>query len=83
MPMKRSCGGDSYLPNLLSTVERNKQIFFKKSKDRVTLLACANATGTCKIPLTFIHTSARPRCLKNMNMDMLPVHYSEKSLNEY
>ena len=48
---------------------------FKKSKDRVTLLACANATGTCKIPLTFIHTSARPRCLKNMNMDMLPVHY--------
>ncbi len=30
---------------------------FKKSKDRVTLLACANATGNFKLPLTFIHKS--------------------------
>ena len=30
----------------------------KKCKDRVTLLGCANAAGTCKIPLAFIHTSA-------------------------
>ena len=31
---------------------------FKKLKEGVTLLGCANAAGTCKIPLTFIHTSA-------------------------
>ena len=26
----------------------------KQSKDRVTLLGCANAAGTCKLPLVFI-----------------------------
>ncbi|KAI6661871.1 Jerky protein homolog-like [Oopsacas minuta] len=48
---------------------------FKQSKDRVTLLACANASGSCKIPLAFIHKSARPRCFKNTNMECLPVSY--------
>ena len=28
---------------------------FKQSKDRVTLLACANASGTCKLLLAFVH----------------------------
>jgi hypothetical protein len=33
---------------------------FKQAKDRVTLLACSNASGTCKLPLAFIHKSAKP-----------------------
>ena len=37
----------------------------KQSKDRVILLGCDSASGTCKLPLTFIHTSARPRCFKH------------------
>ena len=44
---------------------------FKKSKNRVTLLGCANASGTCKLPLAFIHKSAKPRCFKHMNMASL------------
>ena len=48
---------------------------FKKSKDRVTLLAGANATGTCRLPLVFIHSSKKPRCFKNVDMTSLPVHY--------
>ena len=48
---------------------------FKQSKDRVTLLGCCNASGTCKLPLAFIHKSARPRCFKNMEMSALPVCY--------
>ena len=48
---------------------------FKKAKDRVTLLACANVTGTCKLPLMFIHKSKNPRCFKHMDMNNLPVHY--------
>ena len=48
---------------------------FKKSKDRVTLLGCANASGTCKLPLAFIHKSAHPCCFKHMDMNTLPVHY--------
>ena len=48
---------------------------FKQVKDRVTLLGCCNASGTCKLPLAFIHKSARPRCFKNMEMSALPVCY--------
>ena len=48
---------------------------FKKPKDRVTLLGCCNASGSCKIPLAFIHKSARPHCFKNVDMNSLPVCY--------
>ena len=48
---------------------------FKKPKDRVTLMGCANADGTCKLPLAFIHKSARPCCLNNTSMNALPVCY--------
>ncbi len=48
---------------------------FKKAKERVTIMGCANATGLCKLPLTFIHTSAKPRCFKKTDMSKLPVHY--------
>ena len=49
---------------------------FKKSKDRVTLLGCANASGTCKLPLVFINKSAKPCCFKHMDINSLPVHYA-------
>ncbi|XP_071943866.1 jerky protein homolog-like [Antedon mediterranea] len=53
---------------------------FKTAKDRVTVMGCANASGTCKIPLTFVHKPAKPRCFKNINMDRLPVdYYSQKN----
>ena len=48
---------------------------FKKAKDRITLLACANATGSHRLPLVFINKSAKPRCFKHMDMNNLPVHY--------
>ena len=48
---------------------------FKKAKDRVTLLACTNASGSHRLPLVFINKSAKPRCFKNMDMSTLPVHY--------
>ena len=48
---------------------------FKKPKDWVTLMGCANTAGTCKLPLAFIHKSARPRCFKNTSMNALPVCY--------
>ena len=47
----------------------------KKSKDRVTLNACANASGMIKIPLQLIGKAKRPRCFKGINMDLLPVKY--------
>ena len=47
----------------------------KKVKDRVSLLACANATGYHKLPLLLIGKSQNPRCFKHVNMDNLPVTY--------
>ena len=48
---------------------------FKKAKDRVTVLACANASGTHRLPLAVINKIAKPRCFKHMDMNALPVHY--------
>ena len=47
----------------------------KKSKERVTINACANATGSIKLPLQVIGTAKRPRCFRGVQMDLLPVEY--------
>ena len=48
----------------------------KKSKDRVTVNLCSNASGTIKLPLHVIGKAKKPRCFKGVNMKLLPVHYS-------
>ncbi|XP_065650735.1 tigger transposable element-derived protein 6-like [Hydra vulgaris] len=35
----------------------------KKSKERVTLVVCSNATGSHKIPCSMIGKAARPACI--------------------
>ncbi|XP_046492917.1 jerky protein homolog-like [Neodiprion pinetum] len=50
----------------------------KEKKERVTIMACSNASGTLKLPLVLIGKSAKPRAIKNLKM--LPVYYkSQKS----
>lgn len=49
---------------------------FKQNKDRITVLCCANASGTCRIRLTVIGKSAKPRALKGVSN--LPVHYTHQ-----
>lgn len=52
----------------------------KKQKERVTLMACSNATGTHKLPLLFVGKAANPRCFKHVNRSALPVaYYSQKN----
>ncbi|GBM61898.1 Jerky -like [Araneus ventricosus] len=48
---------------------------YKKSKDRVSLPVCANASGTDKLPLLLIGKSKKPRSFKNINVNSLPVKY--------
>ena len=48
----------------------------KKSKDRVTINACSNATGSIKLPLHLIGKAKKPRCFKGLKMDLFPVKYS-------
>ena len=47
----------------------------KKAKERVTISACSNATGSIKLPLLLIGKSKNPRCFKSINMAALPVVY--------
>ncbi|GBM46116.1 Jerky -like [Araneus ventricosus] len=44
-------------------------------KDRVTILGCANASGSHRVKLTLVGKSKKPRCFKNINKTALPVHY--------
>lgn len=52
---------------------------FKKSKDRVTVLACSNATGNHKLRLTLIGKSKKPRAFKKLKKDeSLPLYYTHQ-----
>ena len=64
------------MPNktLVSSQEKEDK-GFKKPKDRVTLMACANATGCIKFPLVFVHKSRNPRCFEHIDKNDLPVEY--------
>jgi hypothetical protein len=46
---------------------------YKVSKDRITAMVCANASGDHALPLLVIGTAIKPRCFKNVNQ--LPVKY--------
>jgi len=50
----------------------------KKSKDHVTVGACANVTGIIKLPLLFIGKAARPCCFSRVHMRNLPVVYKSQ-----
>ncbi|ELT97966.1 hypothetical protein CAPTEDRAFT_146732, partial [Capitella teleta] len=45
----------------------------KESKNHLTVLVCANMTGTSKLPLLVIGNSAKPRCFKHVKS--LPCEY--------
>jgi len=46
----------------------------KRSKERLTVMVCANMSGTEKIPILIIGKSANPRCFKNVKT--LPTQYT-------
>lgn len=49
---------------------------YKMKKDRVTIMVCANASGSFKLPLAVIGKSKHPRAYpKNFDFDTLPVRY--------
>lgn len=52
---------------------------YKKSKERITILACSNATGEHKVKLAIIGKAKKPRCFKHVKSTSdgfdLPVWY--------
>lgn len=59
----------------LASEEEKSAPGFKMDKQRLTVLACSNASGTNKLPLMVIGKSAKPRAFKNINIKSLPVYY--------
>ena len=51
---------------------------YKRSKGRVTVLACANKSGNHKLKLLLIGKSKKPRAFQNVNVDNLPVKYTNQ-----
>ncbi|KAG7155896.1 Tigger transposable element-derived protein 1-like 54 [Homarus americanus] len=47
----------------------------KLQKKRITVLFTTNASGTCKLKLSVIHTARKPHAYKNMDMTKLNVHW--------
>ena len=47
----------------------------KSPKDRITLMYCVNATGQHKLKPLLIGKYQKPRCFKNTNIELFPVHY--------
>ena len=50
----------------------------QKQKERVTINACANASGTIKLPLLMIGKSKKPRCFRGVDQTNLPVVYKNQ-----
>lgn len=51
---------------------------YKKNKERVSILACSNASGTHKLPLMCIGKSVKPRAIKHIKPEALPVYYAHQ-----
>ena len=59
----------------LAGPDEKKADGLKIDKDRVTLMACSNSSGTHKLDLVFIYKYQNPRALKHMDKRKLPVNY--------
>jgi len=68
----------SYVPSEDRRTARGSKAM--KSKDRVTLTLCCNATGTHKVPVTMIGKAAQPMCFQGEgNASPLP-YFSQNSV---
>lgn len=63
------------LPGRTLTTIHNDPSGTKKVKERVTINACSNASGSIKLPLLFIGKAKNPRCFHGIDKSTLPVVY--------
>ena len=63
----------------LASRKESKAPGYKVRKERVTILACANATGEHKLRLTIVGKAKNPRALKNVSRSVLPVRYTNQT----
>ena len=70
------------LPGHTLASVHNRSDGTKKAKDRMTINACANASGTIKLPLFLIGKAKNSRCFRNLNKTALPVVYRNQANTE-
>ncbi|KAG7172961.1 Tigger transposable element-derived protein 1-like 27 [Homarus americanus] len=64
------------LPSKSFVVKNSSRIRGRKmQKERITVLFTTNASGTCKLKLSVIHTARKPHAYKSMDMTKLNVHW--------
>ena len=63
----------------LAARKESKVPRYKVSKERLTILVCANATGEYKVQLTIVGKAKNPRALKNVSPSVLPVRYTNQT----
>jgi hypothetical protein len=67
------------LPSKMLVSQEEKSVpGHKSSKERTTVLACSNASGTHKLQLVCIGKSNKPRSFMGTDMRYSPVHYYNK-----
>ena len=62
----------------LASRKEEKEPGYKDRKERVTILACANATGDHKLRLTMIGKAKNPRALKGLPINAFPLNYTHQ-----
>lgn len=78
--MRQDYTGNACPKKTLATGKEKTAPGFKEPKKRVTVMCCANASGTHKLKLVVIGKSEKPRAFKHIAVNDLPVvYYAQKS----
>ncbi|XP_015594986.1 tigger transposable element-derived protein 2 [Cephus cinctus] len=65
------------LPRTILSAKYEEEVLgFKGNKERITIMACSNASGSLKLPLAVIGKFERPRAIKDLKV--LPVYYKNQ-----
>ena len=70
------------LSKTLASRKEEKAPGYKVRKERVTILACANATGDHKLRLTMVGKAKNPRALKGLSPGAFPLKYTHQKSAE-
>ena len=67
------------LPDKSLSLKGERCIGGKRSKDRITVLVCANMSGSEKLPLLVTGRFAKPRCFKNARTILVQYEANKKA----
>lgn len=66
------------LPSRTVARSKDQPSGWKKARERITVLFCANKTGTIRLPLLVVGKSNNPHCFRGINKNTLPVVYTHQ-----